>query len=208
MPDSNKADVYDHAVHCAHVWLADVAQSLGTGDRRFALRVMRVWLHALRDRCTVEEVVKFGAQLPELLRGAYYEGWDPKRAPIKYGPEEFTQRFVRSAHVAPADVPRVAGAVAAAMNERMAGRQVSRAFAQLPEPLRQVMGAQRARGSRPVPDDDMDRLGQVEEQLAVLTEVMRVLTQSPHDVRPTGSDGGDRGRATRLAAEILLTGTR
>jgi uncharacterized protein (DUF2267 family) len=37
----------------------------------------------LRDRLTVEEGVQLAAQLPLLVRGAYYEGWKPTGKPHK-----------------------------------------------------------------------------------------------------------------------------
>ena len=40
-------------------------------------------LHALRDRLTVDEAADLGAQLPLLIRGLYYEGWDPSSTPVK-----------------------------------------------------------------------------------------------------------------------------
>ena len=40
-------------------------------------------LQAIRDWLKVEEAAKFGAQLPELLRGVYYEQWQPAKAPVK-----------------------------------------------------------------------------------------------------------------------------
>ena len=44
---------------------------------------MRAVLHQLRDRLTVDEGVQFAAQLPLILRGIYYEGWQPRHVPNK-----------------------------------------------------------------------------------------------------------------------------
>ena len=44
---------------------------------------MKAVLHALRDWLPLAEAVDLGAQLPGLLRGAYYEQWRPKAAPVK-----------------------------------------------------------------------------------------------------------------------------
>jgi uncharacterized protein (DUF2267 family) len=40
-------------------------------------------LHALRDRIGPENAAHLGAQLPMLLRGLFYEGWDPAAQPTK-----------------------------------------------------------------------------------------------------------------------------
>jgi uncharacterized protein (DUF2267 family) len=37
----------------------------------------------LRDSLRVDEVANLGAQLPGLLRGAYYEQWRPATTPVK-----------------------------------------------------------------------------------------------------------------------------
>jgi uncharacterized protein (DUF2267 family) len=63
--------------------------------RNQSYAALRAVLHALRDRLTVEEAAQLGAQLPMLVRGIYYHGWDPSRVPVKMGREEFLAR-VRS----------------------------------------------------------------------------------------------------------------
>ena len=102
---------YSHAVHRANVWIADLARSLETNDRRFAHRVLRTWLHTLRDRLTIDAMVKLGQQLPELLRGEYYDGWEPSRAPMKYDAAEYVRRFSAYALVPADDVPATAATV-------------------------------------------------------------------------------------------------
>lgn len=76
-------DVFDRTVHTTNAWLSDVMEALGSPQRPAAYRALRATLHALRDRLTVEEVAQLSAQLPMLVRGLYYEGWDPTAKPLK-----------------------------------------------------------------------------------------------------------------------------
>lgn len=70
-------EVFDTTLQRTHTWLKDLMLVLGWQDRHKAYRALRATLHALRDRLTVEETAHLGAQLPMLIRGFYYEGWDP-----------------------------------------------------------------------------------------------------------------------------------
>jgi uncharacterized protein (DUF2267 family) len=71
------------SVHTANVWLKELAQELGWDDRERVYHALRSVLHALRNRLTVDEAADLGAQLPLLIRGVYYEGWDPSSTPVK-----------------------------------------------------------------------------------------------------------------------------
>jgi len=82
-------DAFDTTVQKTNIWLDQIMTELGTMDRHQAYHALRVVLHALRDRLTVEETVQLGAQLPMLVRGFYYEGWNPAGKPGKAHREEF-----------------------------------------------------------------------------------------------------------------------
>ena len=75
-------DVFDTTVHKTNGWLSELMARLGC-SRRDAYVGLRATLHALRDRLPVDEVAQLGAQLPMLVRGFYYEGWDPTGKPVR-----------------------------------------------------------------------------------------------------------------------------
>jgi uncharacterized protein (DUF2267 family) len=60
--------------------------------RNQSYAALRAVLHALRDRLTVNEAAQFAAQLPMLIRGVYFHGWDPNDVPVKMDRGQFLDR--------------------------------------------------------------------------------------------------------------------
>ena len=93
--------IIETSMHKAREWLAEMAGELGTDDRHYAYRALRAYLHAVRDRISVEEAAQLGAQMPLLIRGIYYDGWVPARTPASYHTvDEFLTRVAEEAQLA------------------------------------------------------------------------------------------------------------
>ena len=114
-------DVFDRTVHKTNNWLNELMEVLGWHDRHKAYLALRVTLHALRDRLTVEEMAQLAAQLPMLIRGFYYEGWDPTGKPLKErSKEEFLARIEEYfSSDDPVDPEQVARAVFTVLSNRV-----------------------------------------------------------------------------------------
>jgi uncharacterized protein (DUF2267 family) len=201
-------DAFSHALHTANIWLADVSKALGTDDRHHAQRVLRAWLHVLRDRLSVESAAKFAAQLPELLRGIYYSGWEPHRAPITYRTDQFTFRFAAEAGIPAAQVGATAAAVTAALGKHLSPGQLSEALAEFPADLRTILTDELPPVAHAAPADELDRrVHRLEDQLNGLTQAVRALAHGLDNAQLTGFDPTHSARAARLADEILLATT-
>ncbi|PWJ20571.1 DUF2267 domain-containing protein [Jannaschia seohaensis] len=72
----------DHAPQVFAEWLNELSDDLGW-DRARTYRLLTETLYAVRDFLTVDEAADLAAQLPVLVRGMFYEGWDPSRTPVK-----------------------------------------------------------------------------------------------------------------------------
>ncbi|MCU9849694.1 DUF2267 domain-containing protein [Defluviimonas sp. WL0024] len=73
----------DEAVQSANIWVNEVDSRTGWDNKQRSYRLLRAVLHAVRDHLTVDEATDLGAQLPTLIRGIYYEGWNSARNPAR-----------------------------------------------------------------------------------------------------------------------------
>jgi uncharacterized protein (DUF2267 family) len=127
-----------HSVEKTNQWLDELADELGRPeDRRYALSVLRGVLHALRDRLPVDDAAHLGAQLPELLRGVYYEAWRPSTTPHLYRDlAGFLDRVAREAGLAgETEATYAAEATVRVMRRHVTAGELAKVRAVLPRPV-------------------------------------------------------------------------
>ena len=140
---TTRLDVIDRSVEKTHIWLNELSEELATDDRHHAYRVLRAFLHALRDHLPVNEAAALAAQLPIFVRGVFYEGWDPSRTPDHARDlDSFLQRIAGEAGLA----GETEASFAAAAASRVLARHISPGEAGsvlrvLPEHLREFLGS-------------------------------------------------------------------
>jgi uncharacterized protein (DUF2267 family) len=134
-------DVFDRTVHTTNRWLQELINLLDGGSRHDAYVALRATLHALRDRLPVEETAELAAQLPMLVRGFYYEGWDPTGKPV---PERSLEGFLAGVAVElpiDADPESVARAVFALLARRVSDGEIQDVKGVLPTVIRELWPA-------------------------------------------------------------------
>ncbi|WP_163507163.1 DUF2267 domain-containing protein [Fodinicola acaciae] len=129
---------FGRATQIAAEWLRDVAKAYDTHDEQFAYRVLRAWLHTLRDRLTVTMAAHFAAQLPELWRGVYYDGWNPHTVPVSHDILGYIEDFADQAGISAGDVPKAAAIVRTVVASRTGSGVVTKALDQFPLELRDI----------------------------------------------------------------------
>ena len=136
------AGALDNSLHKTSLWLDELMERMGWDDRERAYAGLRAVLHALRDRLIVDEAFDLAAELPLILRGVYFEGWDRGRCPTsERTKEEFLARV--SERLMPGravDPERVTREVFELVARHVSGGETNHIVAMLPEPVRELWG--------------------------------------------------------------------
>ncbi|MFD8496074.1 DUF2267 domain-containing protein [Amycolatopsis sp. NPDC059657] len=192
-------DPLARAESTAREWLATIAEALDTQDREHTYRMLRAWLHVVRDRLTVDSAAHLAAQLPEFLRGVYYEGWVPSRVPVRYDTTGFFELFTCESGVTHAEAPAIAAAITSTLDKLFSPGQLDHVLAVLPTRLRAEL-----MGESPAPGVEDHRLRDLEKSVTTLTDAVKTLARGLEEL-PTGQPAGKPvAQAAQEAHRLLL----
>jgi len=137
--------IFNSTITKTNDWIREIQNELDWADPEKAYKALRIVLHTLRDRLPLKEVTDLAAQLPMLLRGMYFEGWNPHRKPTKLKHADdfadevnmhFTEFvFSETEHVDPQDITR---AVFTTLSNHVSPGEIKDVIACLPAGLREL----------------------------------------------------------------------
>lgn len=130
-------DVFDKTLQTTHIWLNEIGDQL-IPDRQLSWRVLGVVLRAVRDRLPTDLSAHLGAELPLLIRGAYYDQFRPSAQPADIRDlDAFIERIAAELSDArPVDSRDALRAVLATLSRHIPRGQIEKVMQSLPRDVR------------------------------------------------------------------------
>jgi uncharacterized protein (DUF2267 family) len=137
----NTVDAIERSVHKTNEWLSDLDRELDSDDRAMAWRVLKAYLQVLRDRLLVNEAAQLAAQFTHLIRGAYYEGYNPDRTPETIrDPDVYLARLAERGQLSDVEeARRVAVAGTNVLRRHVTEGELDDVLSQLPREIRELL---------------------------------------------------------------------
>ncbi len=134
--------IIDDAAHQMNKWVNEIDEQVGWEHKQRAYRLLRAVLHVLRDHLSVDEAAQLGAQLPVLVRGVYYEGWNPSKTPTRVRKaEEFEAAVQKAFETDPlGDAPEAIAAVMGTLRAHVSAGEMEQVESAFTEDVRRLFG--------------------------------------------------------------------
>ena len=132
-------DVFDKTLQTTHRWLGEIESTIGP-DRQIAWHVLGAVLRALRDRLPLGLAAHLGAQLPLVVRGLYYDQFQPAQLPLQQRTaDEFLEHISRGlTGIRPVNVQEATQAVFGVLNHYVDPNEIAKVRDALPEEIRRL----------------------------------------------------------------------
>jgi uncharacterized protein (DUF2267 family) len=132
-------EVFDKTLQVTNTWLGEIMDDHGP-DRQLAWHILGAVLRTLRDRLPTDLSAHLGAQLPLLVRGAYYEQFEPSLQPSDTDTlEEFLDRVEQAfGRMRPVDSTEAVLSVFKVLSRHVDPGQVAKIRHALPKEIREL----------------------------------------------------------------------
>lgn len=77
---ANGIDAFDRTLQITNIWLDEIMEDHGP-DRQVAWHILSAVLRATRNKLPADLAAHLGSQLPLLVRGTYYDQYEPSKQP-------------------------------------------------------------------------------------------------------------------------------
>lgn len=160
-------EVFDRTFQTTNTWLNEIMEEIGP-DRQIAWKVLSTVLHKLRDMLQPDLAAHLGAQLPLLVRGAFYDLYEPSKQPTSFRTREHFVVEVEKwlSDVRPVDPVLAIETVFGVLNRHLTAGQVAKVREALPASTRSLWAAPEAQAKGAVLAETMagEHSGRVEAQ--------------------------------------------
>lgn len=132
-------DAFDKTLQVTNTWLKDIMEDHGP-DRQVAWHMLSAVLHTVRDRLPTDLSAHLGAQLPLLVRGTYYDQFQPSKQPVRSRTlEEFLEQVEQELKfIRPVNTVEATRTVFKVLSHYVDPGEVRKVRAALPEPVRDL----------------------------------------------------------------------
>src|SRR5712671_2367609 len=130
-------EVFDKTLHTTNLWLDEICAEIGP-DKHLAWHVLGAVLRSIRDELLIGQSAHLAAQLPLLVRGAYFDQYRPAAQPVaERSHEDFIARIRQElAGCRPVRPDLAATAVMRTLNRHITEGQIKKARDALPKGIR------------------------------------------------------------------------
>jgi uncharacterized protein (DUF2267 family) len=133
-------DVFGKTLQTTNIWLDEIMEVVGP-DRQVAWHTLGAVLRTLRDRIPMGLSAHLGSQLPLLVRGLYYDQWEPEKQPDKSRSlDEFLDRVNKQLeNIRPVNVQEGTRAVLHVLSRNLDRGQTVKVRDALPDEIRRSL---------------------------------------------------------------------
>lgn len=133
----------DHEPQVVAEWLNELSDALGWSEKGRAYLLLRTVLHATRDQLGANEAADLASQFPMMIKGIFYDGWQPAKTPVEdRSKAAFLARVARAFSKEPLEDPdRAISAVFQLISNHVSEGEVAQVSGSMKKPLRELWPA-------------------------------------------------------------------